>query len=107
MNYKHLTEEERYQIDDLKREGLSQNKIAKRMGRSASTLSRELNRNKGERGWRPRQAQLKAHERLITRGSNNAKKVSDDAWRYAIKHLTEDQWSPQQIAGRANLEHEH
>ena len=104
MNYKHLTEEERYQIDDLKREGLSQNKIAKQMGRSASTLSRELNRNMGERGWRPRQAQLKAQERLIARGSSNAKKVSADAWQYAIKHLTEDQWSPQQIAGRAALE---
>lgn len=101
MDYKHLTEEERYQIDDLKREGLSQNKIAKMIGRSSSTLSRELNRNRGERGWKPRQAQLKAVERLVTRGSNNAKKVSDDAWRYAKKHLTEDQWSPEQIAGRA------
>lgn len=104
MDYKHLTEEERYQIDDLKREGLSQNKIAKRIRRSPSTLSRELNRNKGERGWKPRQAQLKAVERLITRGSSNAKKVSEDAWRYAKKHLTEDQWSPQQIAGRAAVE---
>jgi transposase, IS30 family len=104
MEYNHLTEEERYQIDDLKREGLSQNKIAKRIGRSPATLSRELNRNRGERGWRPRQAQLKAVERLITRGSSNAKKVSDNAWQYAKKHLTEDQWSPQQIAGRASLE---
>jgi IS30 family transposase len=104
MDYKHLTEEERYQIDDLKREGLSQNKIAKKMGRSPSTLSRELDRNQGERGWRPRQAQIKAVERLITRGSSNAKKVSDNAWKYAKKHLTEDQWSPQQIAGRAELE---
>ena len=104
MDYKHLTEEERYQIDDLKREGLSQNKIAKRIGRSPSTLSRELNRNRGERGWRPRQAQLKAVERLTSRGLSNAKKVSDDAWRYAKKHLIEDQWSPQQIAGRAVVE---
>ncbi|MDQ3018785.1 MAG: IS30 family transposase [bacterium] len=104
MNYTHLTEEERYQIDDLKREALSQNKIAKMIGRSPSTLSRELNRNRGERGWRPRQAQLKSAERLITRGSNNAKKVSGEAWKYAKKHLIEDQWSPQQIAGRSAIE---
>ena len=104
MDYKHLTEEERYQIDDLKREGLSQNKIAKRIGRSPSTLSRELNRNKGERGWKPRQAQLKAVDRLIARGSSNARKVSEAAWNYAEKHLTKDQWSPQQIVGRAKLE---
>ena len=104
MDYKHLTEEERYQIDDLKRDGLSQNKIAKRMGRSPSTLSRELNRNRGERGWRPRQAQLKAVERLVIRGSSNAKKINDAAWQYAEKHLIEDQWSPEQIAGRAELD---
>ena len=104
MNYKHLTEEERYQIDDLKREGLSQNKIAKKLGRSRSTLSRELRRNKGERGWRPRQAQLKAVDRLVARGANNAKKADEAAWRYAEKHLTEDQWSPEQITGRLELE---
>lgn len=104
MGYKHLTEEERYQIDDLRREGFKQNQIAKELGRSPSTLSRELSRNKGDRGWRPRQAQLKAAGRLSIRGTSNASKVSEAAWRYAEKHLTEDQWSPQQIAGRAKLE---
>ncbi len=57
-----------------------------------------------ERGWRPRQAQFKATERLSIRGLNNARKVSEAVWNYAEKHLTEDQWSPQQIAGRAKLE---
>lgn len=104
MDYKHLTEEERYQIDDLRREGFNQEEIAQKIGRSPSTLSRELKRNKGERGWRPRQAQLKAVERLAARGANNANKVSNAAWQYAEKHLTEDQWSPEQIAGRAALD---
>jgi transposase, IS30 family len=104
MDYKHLTEEERYQIDDLRREGFNQAEIAMKIGRSPSTLSRELRRNTGGRGWRPRQAQLKAVDRLIARGTNNARKVSEAAWNYAEKHLTEDQWSPQQIAGRAKLE---
>jgi len=104
MDYKHLTEEERYQIDDLQREGFNQEEIAKKLGRSPSTLSRELRRNRGERGWRPRQAQLKAIKRLVARGENNARKVSDVALHYAKKHLVEDQWSPQQIAGRAKLE---
>ena len=104
MDYKHLTEEERYQIDDLRREGFNQKQIAKKIRRSPSTLSRELRRNEGERGWRPRQAQLKSVDRLVARGSNNARKISEAAWQYAEKHLTEDQWSPQQIAGRAKLE---
>ena len=104
MDYNHLTEEERYQIDDLRREGFSQRKIAKALRRSPSTLSRELNRNTGERGWRPRQAQLKAEERLTVRGEANVKRASDAAWEYAKKHLQEDQWSPEQIAGRLELE---
>lgn len=104
MDYKHLTEEERYQIDDLLREGFSQRKIAKALCRSVSTLSRELSRNKGDRGWRPRQAQQKASERLFKRGSNNALRVSRSAWEYAKQHLAKEQWSPEQIAGRAKLD---
>jgi IS30 family transposase len=50
MDYKHLTEEERYQIDDMKRENFSQAEIARVLNRSPSTLSRELHRNKGDRG---------------------------------------------------------
>jgi IS30 family transposase len=104
MAYIHLTEEERYHIDDLKREGFSQTKIAKELGRSCSTLSRELRRNQGDRGWRPRQAQLKANERLMTRGSTNAKRASVEAWEYAKRHLQNEQWSPEQIAGRLEFE---
>lgn len=104
MEYKHLTEEERYQIDDLRREDFNQVEIAKKMGRSPSTLSRELSRNKGERGWRPHQAQLKAVEKLVARGTSNARKISEAAWKYAEEHLTKYQWSPEQIAGRLELE---
>jgi transposase, IS30 family len=104
MEYNHLTEEERYQIDNLQREGFKQTEIARKLGRSRSTLSRELRRNKGERGWRPRQAQLKAVDRLVSRGVKNARKISEPAWQYAVKHLTEDQWSPEQIVGRAELD---
>jgi len=104
MSYTHLTEVERYQIDDLRREGFSQAVIAKQLSRSASTLSRELHRNEGERGWRPRQAQIKSSERLAARGAGNAKRVSPVAWEYAKKHLENDQWSPEQITGRLELE---
>jgi IS30 family transposase len=104
MAYIHLTENERYHIDDLQREGFSQAMIAKQLGRACSTLSRELRRNKGERGWRPRQAQLKANERLMTRGAANAKRASDAAWEYAKHRLQNEQWSPEQIVGRLELE---
>lgn len=104
MNYTHLTADERYQIDDLQREGFSRKDIATITGRSISTLSREFRRNKGDRGWRPRQAQLKARERLVVRGSANVERASDAAWNYAKEHLQNDQWSPEQITGRLELE---
>jgi IS30 family transposase len=104
MKYKHLTEDERYQIDELLREGYSQLAIANRLNRSSSTVSRELKRNKGERGWRPRQAHYKATEKLAIRGVSNVKRASASAWEYAQKHLEEDQWSPQQIACRLTQE---
>lgn len=93
MHYTHLTEEERYQIDDLKREGFSKNLIAKRLGRSRSTLSKELRRKEGARGWRPRLAQQKATERLVMRGASNAKRTGVAAWDYAKKQLQDEQWT--------------
>ena len=99
-----MTEEERYQIQELQGEGFSQSAIAKQLGRSRSTLSRELFRNLGERGYRPRQAQMKATERLIVRGKANVKRASVSAWEYAKLHLQEQQWSPEQIVGRLAYE---
>lgn len=104
MSYTHLTADERYQIDDLKREGNNQKEIASILNRSRSTLSRELRRNGGARGWRPRQAEMKAVERLSVRGSANVKRVCQEAWDYAQQYLQEEQWSPEQIAGRLEQE---
>ncbi|GAB4127800.1 MAG: hypothetical protein Fur0040_10740 [Sideroxydans sp.] len=49
MNYTHLTREERYQIYALKKAGHTQSEIAKVLGHSPSTISRELRRNRGQR----------------------------------------------------------
>lgn len=100
MGYTHLTEEERYQIDDCLRDGFLPSDIAEKLNRSKSTLSRELKRNRGKKGWRPRQANLIAEERLSERGSRNVKRASDTALEYAKQRLQEDQWSPEQISGR-------
>ncbi|MDP2098326.1 MAG: helix-turn-helix domain-containing protein [Methylobacter sp.] len=42
---------------------VSLEEIAKDIGRSTSTISRELRRNKGKRGYRYQQAQIKADRR--------------------------------------------
>ena len=56
MNYTHLTQDERYQIAILLKAGHQQNDIARVMNRHPSTISRELSRNRGQRGYRPKQA---------------------------------------------------
>ena len=45
MNYTHLTIEERCCLREYYKKGYSYRKIAELMGRSVSTISRELNRN--------------------------------------------------------------
>jgi transposase, IS30 family len=52
----HLTPEERYQICTLKSLGQGVNKIPRALGRAKSTISAELSRNTGGRGYRPHQA---------------------------------------------------
>ncbi len=50
--YKQLASEQRYQIYGLKQAGLDQSQIAFHLGVNKSTISRELSRNRGQRGWR-------------------------------------------------------
>ncbi len=50
--YHHLTYDQGCQISALMESGLNQNKIAKSVGVSQSTISKELSRNSGQRGYR-------------------------------------------------------
>ena len=54
--YTQLTQEERYQIYALNKAGHSQTEIATLLERDKSTISRELRRNRGLKGYRPKQA---------------------------------------------------
>ncbi|HCI52639.1 MAG TPA: IS30 family transposase [Gallionella sp.] len=98
MNYTHLTREERYQIYALKKAGHTQSEIANVLERSPSTISRELSRNRGGRGYRPKQAQRLACERRAM----NARQIDDNTWQFAQDRLQE-QWSPEQISNHAAI----
>lgn len=58
MTYKHLSQIERYQIYALMKAGQNQIQIAALLGRSKSTISREVRHNRGLRGYRPAQSLL-------------------------------------------------
>jgi IS30 family transposase len=62
-NYKQLSQAQRYQIEILKKVGKNQKEIAALLGVSPATISRELMRNKSQKGYRPKQAQNKTDKR--------------------------------------------
>ena len=96
MTYTHLTQDERYQIYILKQAGHDQSAIAKLMRRNKSTISRELRRNRGHRGYRPAQAHVCAMRRM--QESNNSRRVAAKTWHFVEAKLVA-LWSPEQISG--------
>ena len=63
MSYAQLTQEERYQIHAYLQMSKTKTEIADFLGRDKSTIGREISRNTGGRGYRPKQAQELANER--------------------------------------------
>jgi IS30 family transposase len=103
MTYQHLSQEERYQIYILMKDGKTQSQIAQLLNRHKSTISREIGRNTGNRGYRPKQACLLAEERSL--GCRNAAQITADQWNQTVDCLLE-QWSPVQIANQVGISHE-
>lgn len=93
---KHLTQEERYTIERMRKEGYSQARIAECLGRDAGTLSRELRRNSGQRGYRHKQAQRKAEDRRFA--SRRRGKFTPVIQAKIEAHLKDD-LSPEQVTG--------
>jgi IS30 family transposase len=92
--YTQLTQEQRYQISALKRMGHSRTEIAGVVDVHKSTISRELRRNEGERGYRPKQA----HEKAMARRPKAKLRIKADTWRVVEEKLCQD-WSPEQVSG--------
>jgi IS30 family transposase len=103
MNYTHLTQYERYQIYALIKAGHRQSDIAVILNRHPSTISRELARNSGLRGYRPQQAQRLCEARATN--SRNARKIEPAVWEAAQSQLRL-QHSPEQIAALLPVSHE-
>lgn len=98
-HYSHLTQAERYQISCLLKANCSRIEIANILNRHKSTIGREINRNTGQRGYRPKQADKLA----IERKSNNANKITGFCWAY-VTYLIKKKYSPEQVNGRLKLD---
>ena len=61
--YNQLTDDERIEIYAMRQAGNSIKEIAEALDRHRSTINREINRNAGQKGYRPKQAHKKALQR--------------------------------------------
>lgn len=110
QGYHHVTQDIRSQIYALKAIGTSLHKISAIVGRHVSTVSREIKRNTGVRGYRYKQADAKAVERREN-ASRTPQKLTPTLVTIIEKNLLE-KWSPDQISGRlkekniASISHE-
>ena len=94
-SYTQLAQEQRYQIYVLKKARHNQEEIAGFLGVHPSTISRELRRNRGKRGYRP----LQAHRLAMKRHRDKSRpRISPDLWAL-VENLIGLQWSPEQISG--------
>lgn len=65
------------------------------MERHKSTISREIKRNCGQRGYRPKQAQELS---LSRRAQHNGRRIDAGTWKFVETRLGQ-RWSPEQISG--------
>ena len=101
-SYTQLTQDKRYQIYAFLKAGFSQTDIAIEIEVHKSTVSRELSRNRGQKGYRPKQAHRKAVERRA------------EAYKFVkmtsqiiplIEVLIRQDFSPEQVCGSLYRKH--
>ena len=104
--YTHLTIKEREKLYLMKNSGESNRKIARELGRSQSTISRELERGHSQKHpYSPSVAQMRYEKRRKNCGRKH--KLSVPEHREKVRKLIEEQhWSPEQIANRLKLEND-
>src|ERR1039457_5635234 len=95
--YRRIRYEDRCQIYALSKRETSQESIARILGVSQSAVSREIGRNRGQRGYRFKQAEATARARQAIR-SKPCKLTAPTRSKIEAK-LRQNRWSPEQISG--------
>ncbi len=102
---RYLDREERYELARLRESGLSLRQVAARLGRSPSTVSRELARNADPRagGYQPERAHRLAWERQ--RRPKPSRLSQHPALRAEVQQMLDRRYSPEQVSGRLKVVH--
>ena len=102
-SYHHFTTEEREKLLQYKAQGLKQIEMARRLGRSRSSVSRELRRNSNEEGS---YSAFEAEKQYRQRRESCVRKrrLEDAELKKLVREKLLDYWSPEQIEGRLKRE---
>jgi len=100
--YRQLSSEERYLIEKMKAEGRTNGEISSLLGRSRSTIGRELRRNQQDGSYESHIA----HERFRIRNSTclHRCRLKNNETREYVRQKLKYGWSPELISGRLQLE---
>lgn len=99
----HLTVEERDSLARLRHQGANQQEIARAIGRSPSTISRELHRNRTGGEYYAAQAQRQSERRRRERPL--VRKMDDPQINQVVREGLAQEWAPEQITGRLKQQH--
>ena len=102
MNYQQLIDSQRYQIEAYLKANFTIIRIAIELGVHKSTICRELKRNSKKRIYNANYASTLSKERK--RESYKHSVFDQNMKQYIDKKLTQNQWSPEQIKGRCDLD---
>ena len=99
----HTTAEQRYTIFRMRQDGYTLAQIGRVIGKSPSSVCREIARNSDRRDgkYKPEQAQRKADRRKALKPHYH--KLSEEMMAVIIDRLNKD-WSPEEISGRCRFE---
>ena len=100
-SFKHITKEERDLIAILVSQKKSIRVVGRQLGRSPSTILREIQRNRSQRGrqvYLPHKAQERANQ--TRKKSHKNKRLKSFSLQHDIEAMLMKKWSPKIIAGR-------
>lgn len=103
MSYNQITTEQRYEIDVLKRQGYNNAEIGRIVGKSRSTISRELRRNGAGGRYGAATADKRARQRRSS-ASARPSKMTPELRGLIDQKLRQEQWSPEEISHRLHIE---
>ena len=103
-NYKHLTKEERYQIQAYKKAGFTQVRIATELEVHKSTISRELKRNSSKihKKYSALKADKVSTDRRMYASKESNKRMTKNMIAHIVKYI-EDDFSPEQTSATLKI----